>query len=63
MNEEVFHKSQVKVNIGKIKNNNLSNDYSVVDNFLSPIIINRKFEDESSASNNTQIIINNVKNG
>lgn len=63
MNEEGFHKSQVKVNIGKIKNNNLSNDYSVVDNFLSPIIINRKFEDESSASNNTQIIINNVKNG
>ena len=63
MNEEDFNKSQVKVNIGKIKNNNLSNDYSVVDNFLSPIIINRKFEDESSASNNTQIIINNVKNG
>jgi hypothetical protein len=53
MNEEDFNKSQVKVNIGKIKNNNLSNDYSVVDNFLSPIIINRKFEDESSASNNT----------
>ena len=63
MNEEGFHKSQVKVNIGKIKNKNLSNDYSVVDNFLSPKIINRKFEDESYASNNTQIIINNVKNG